>query len=75
MAGIFGGSMEDRHFEHQLDSYLDSFDHHPNCPCHEDNENTEEQLDENGNYTHPTCTCDELAKDDEVDAKLSRMDI
>jgi hypothetical protein len=74
MAGCFGGSAEYRHFERQLMDHLDD-SHHPSCACHEDNENTEEQLDDDGNYTHPVCTCDELAEEDEVDAKLSRMDI
>lgn len=72
MAGCFGGSAEDRHFESQLMAHLDD-SHHPSCACHEDKEE-EWELDEDGTPIVPECTCAELAEEDEVDAKLSQME-
>ena len=36
MAGCFGGDPIDRHFENQLNQYLDSQDHDEDCACMED---------------------------------------
>lgn len=72
MAGCFGGGSEDRHFEGQLNSYLDSFDHHPNCDMAEEGD---EFLEDGITPYVKVCTCREIAEEDEVDAKLSRMDI
>jgi hypothetical protein len=33
MAGIYGTSMEDRHFERMLDKYLDERDNYGMCKC------------------------------------------
>lgn len=70
MAGCFGGGMFDKHFETQLNNYLDSSEHHPRCECSDE----DETFNEDGTPYEKTCTCDEEYADDEAEAKLSRMD-
>ena len=69
MAGCFGGSAEDRHFQKQLDNYLDACDHLPKCDMAEEGD----MFNEDGTPYEKVCTCDELNKDDKVEAQLTRL--
>jgi hypothetical protein len=73
MSGCFGNSPEDQHFQNQLESYLDSCEHHPRCPCHEDYEG-EQEYDDDGQVIEPECTCDSERESDCCDAQLDRLD-
>ena len=72
MAGIFGGSREDRHFEKKVMDHLND-EHHPRCMLHESHEE-EWKMDENDDQFIPECTCDEQREEDILDSILSHRE-
>jgi hypothetical protein len=70
MAGCFGDSPIDRHFQNQLESYLGSDDHHPNCDMAEEGD----EFLEDGTPYEKVCTCAEQYESDRCEAELDRME-